>query len=93
MTEIRPAALSAGKQSLVWDGRDRNGNTVVDGDYTFEVQAKGDGSEPIAVTTYSRGLVTGVTFEDGITYLLVGRSKVPVGDVTQVGQAPSPTAS
>lgn len=93
VTEIRPAALGAGKQSLVWDGRDRNGNTVVDGDYTFEVQAKGDGGEPIAVTTYSRGLVTGVTFEDGITYLIVGRSKVPVGDVTQVSQAPSPAAS
>jgi flagellar basal-body rod modification protein FlgD len=85
--DIQGTALAAGKQSLSWDAKDRNGNTVPDGAYTFEVQATGASGEKLDVTTYSKGTVTGVTFEDGITYLIVGRSKVAIGDVTQVSQA------
>lgn len=85
--DIQATALSAGKQSLSWDAKDRNGNTVPDGAYSFEVQAEGATGEKLDVTTYSKGTVTGVTFEDGITYLIVGRSKVAIGDVTQVSQS------
>jgi flagellar basal-body rod modification protein FlgD len=84
--DIQGTALPAGKQSLSWDAKDRNGNTVPDGAYTFEVQAEGASGEKLDVTTYSKGTVTGITFEDGITYLVIGRSKVAIGDVTQVSQ-------
>ena len=84
--DVQGLALSAGKQSLSWDAKDRNGNTVPDGAYTFEVQAEGMKGEKLDATTYSQGTVTGVTFEDGTTYLVVGRSKVAIGDVTQVRQ-------
>ncbi len=85
--DVQATALAAGKQSLSWDAKDRNGNTVPDGAYSFEVQAEGATGEKLDVTTYSKGTVTGVTFEDGITYLIVGRSKVAIGDVTQVSQS------
>jgi flagellar basal-body rod modification protein FlgD len=91
--DIQATALKAGKQSLSWDGKDRNGNTVADGSYSFEVQAESASGEKVGVTTYSKGTVTGVTFEDGVTYLIVGRTKVAIGDVTQVSQGPAPTAS
>ena len=84
--DIQSTALSGGKQSLSWDAKDRTGNTVPDGTYSFEVQAEGADGGKVDVTTYSKGTVTGVTFEDGITYLIVGRSKVAIGDVTQVSQ-------
>jgi flagellar basal-body rod modification protein FlgD len=84
--DIQASALSAGKQSLIWDVRDRNGNPVPAGTYTFEVQAEGADGTKVGVTTYSKGTVTGVTFEDGITYLIVGSSKVAIGDVTQISQ-------
>jgi flagellar basal-body rod modification protein FlgD len=93
VADIQLTALDAGKQSVAWDGRDRNGNPVADGDYTFEVQAEGADGEKLTVTTFSKGTVGGVTFEDGVTYLMVGRSKVAIGDVTQISQAPAPTAS
>jgi len=93
VADIRLTGLNAGKQSVVWDGKDRNGNTVADGDYTFEVQAVGADGEKLPVTTFSKGTVSGVTFEDGVTYLMVGRSKVAIGEVTQISQAPAPSAS
>lgn len=93
VADIQLTGLRAGKQSAVWNGKDRNGNPVADGDYTFEVQAEGAGGEKLPVTTYSKGTVSGVTFEDGVTYLIVGRSKIAIGDVTQISQGPSATAS
>ena len=57
-----------------------------EGAYTFEVQAETANREKVNVTTYSKGTVSGVTFEDGITYLIVGKSKVAIGDVTQIKQ-------
>ena len=89
---IEKTALAAGKQSLTWDGRDRNGNTVADGAYTFEVQAVDQKGAKLDVTTFSKGTVTGVTFEDGVTYLITGRNKTAIGDVTQVTQAAAPAA-
>jgi flagellar basal-body rod modification protein FlgD len=91
--DIQTTGIQAGKQSLTWDGKDRNGNKVTDGSYSFEVQAEGAKGESVDVTTYSKGTVTGVTFEDGDTYLIVGRGKVAIGDVIQVSPGPAPTAS
>lgn len=94
VTDIQSGQLGAGKQSLTWNGKDRNGNTVADGSYTFEVQATAaPGAEPLTVTPYSKGSVTGVTFEDGVTYLVVGGRNVAIGDVTQVSQRPAATAA
>lgn len=91
--DYQKTALAAGKQSLTWDGRDRNGNTVADGAYTFEVQALDPKGAKLNVTTFSKGTVTGVTFEDGITYLVTGRNKTAIGNVTQVTQAAAPAAT
>jgi flagellar basal-body rod modification protein FlgD len=90
--DYEKTALAAGKQSLTWDGKNRNGNTVADGAYTFEVQAVDQKGAKLDVTTFSKGTVTGVTFEDGVTYLVTGRNKTAIGDVTQVTQAAASTA-
>jgi flagellar basal-body rod modification protein FlgD len=91
--DYQKTSLAAGKQSLTWDGRDRNGNTVADGAYTFEVQALDQKGAKLNATTFSKGTVTGVTFEDGITYLVTGRNKTAIGNVIQVTQAAVPAAT
>ncbi len=93
VADIELTGLKAGQQSVTWDGKDHNGNVVVDGSYTFEVQAEGASGETLTATTQSRGTVTGITFEDGITYLMVGGSKVAIGDVSRISQGSSATAS
>jgi flagellar basal-body rod modification protein FlgD len=75
---------NAGSQEWSWDGKDNQGNQLEAGDYTFEVSASDVNGEGVAVTTYLKGVVTGVTFENGVTFLLLGQQKVSLGDVIRV---------
>lgn len=81
---IEAGALDEGKQSVTWNAEDQEGNTVSDGKYTFEVGAVDSEGNVVEVSTFSRAVVTGVTFEDGVTYLMAGGRKIPMGDVVEV---------
>lgn len=83
---IEQGAMDAGRQTVAWDGTDQNGNTVADGDYTFEVMAVDAADQKVDAVTYSSGLVEGVTFVEGVTYFLVGNQKVPISDIVEVLQ-------
>jgi flagellar basal-body rod modification protein FlgD len=78
--------LNAGLHSISWDAKDQNGNQVTDGTYRFELMAEGHDGEPMTVTTYANGTVSGVTFSENTTYLVTDERKIPVGDVIQVNQ-------
>ena len=81
---VEQGSGNAGKQEYHWDGKNKDGNQVAAGTYTFEVSATDVNGEGVAVNTYLRGVVTGVTFENGITYLLLGEQKIALGDVIKV---------
>ncbi|MCU0538637.1 MAG: hypothetical protein MUF46_01950, partial [Desulfobacterales bacterium] len=91
--DIDMSGSFSGYQTLLWDGTDRNGNPAADGSYSFEVQAQGVNGASLSVPTRSRGIVTGVVFENGVTYLLSGRHRFAVGDVLQVSSAPQAAAN
>lgn len=84
LRSLAPGAQNAGDQTAVWDGRDSGGNPVGPGIYTFEVKATDAGGKVITSSTYLSGVVTSVTFENGITYLTMGDRKVAVGDIIKV---------
>lgn len=85
--------LSAGRQSAVWDGTDTNGNHVLPGRYSFEVQAVGADNQAVDVTALIRSLVTGVSFKDQTTYLITELQTIAIGDVIDVSAAdPQSTA-
>jgi flagellar basal-body rod modification protein FlgD len=74
---------SAGGQLIAWDGTDSAGNAVDDGTYTYTVLADyGQGYEQ--VTTSVSGTVDGVTYNNGIPYLVVQGVLVSLEDVTAV---------
>lgn len=62
----------AGEYDVSWDGRDNTGEMVGDGTYTFEVMAKDADGNDVAVTSCITGEVTGVTYEYGIPFLMIG---------------------
>ncbi len=82
--DVESGALSAGEQTLKWDGTDQEGNKVPDGAYTFEVFAVDADDNMVNTTTFTSGTVTGVTFKNGRPCLLAGNKEIPVDTVIQV---------
>ncbi|MBI5056939.1 MAG: hypothetical protein HZB61_10035 [Nitrospirae bacterium] len=62
-------AQTKGENSFVWDGKDAQGSQMTEGNYTFEIKAKDASGNDVSTAANSTGKVTGVIFEDGVTYL------------------------
>jgi len=80
--EIDPQG--AGVHSVEWDGKNNLGETVSQGEYTFSVTAKDAEGKSFDTLTNIAGVVTGVSFEAGTSYLLVSGIRVPLDHVTEV---------
>ena len=61
-----------GEHDLNWDGRDDSGAIAGDGSYTFEVTARDEDGFYIPSNTYISGEVTGITYQNGQPYLMIG---------------------
>ena len=83
---IENGPLGEGKQSVEWDGTDNGGNTLPEGIYQFEVMAVDANGDKVQTATYINDRVTGVTFKNGVTYLLAGGIQIPIGDVIEVSE-------
>ena len=81
---IEQGSQKAGEYDYAWDGKDDKGKAVPESEYTYKVTATNSGDEKIETTTYVSGTVTGLSFEDGIAYLLVGKRKIALGNVLKV---------
>ncbi len=77
---------SQGAHEVTWDGKDNDGNKVPAGNYTYaggSIDAFGR-SLPIEIST--KGVVTGISYEDGKVLALVNGTTVPVGEIVKVMQ-------
>jgi len=61
-----------GEHDVNWDGRDDSGAIAGDGSYTFEVTARDEDGFYVPSNTYISGEVTGITYQDGQPYLMIG---------------------
>lgn len=84
---IEAGAMEAGDQSVVWDGKNNDGQDVDSGEYTFKVSAEDADGKPVEISTQLRGTVTGVTYESGYPELIVNGQRIAVGQVVEVGVA------
>ncbi|GAB6095886.1 hypothetical protein JCM14469_21390 [Desulfatiferula olefinivorans] len=76
--------IEDGVYNIAWDGRDDNGYTVLDGEYTYKVTALNDRGEYGSVSTTTSGLVDGVTRYYGKNYLMVDGRRVDPSSVETV---------
>jgi flagellar basal-body rod modification protein FlgD len=81
---IENGLMGEGKQSVEWDGTDNSGNTLPEGIYKYEVMAVDANGNKVQTASYISDRVTGVTFKNGVTYLLAGGMQIPIGDVIEV---------
>ncbi|NOY38724.1 MAG: flagellar hook capping protein [Nitrospirae bacterium] len=83
-------AIELGKQpagggKYVWDGTDNNGNPLPDGLYTVNFSAADNNGNSVPVSTETLSMVTGISFEDGITYLVLdNNSRVSLGEIKEI---------
>ena len=83
--EISLAHQTAGYQSCLWDGRDSEGNLLPDGHYTFSIEAFDTSGNPVNADTMTNGTVTGITFENNLTYLIIDEKiKVQLSDIKEI---------
>lgn len=75
---------TAGNHDLTFDGKDDDGNVLADGTYTFSISAKNSDGDALDVASFSTIKVDGLTFEDGIAYLLCGNSRYKMSDIYEV---------
>jgi flagellar basal-body rod modification protein FlgD len=84
---IRTAELTnaaAGASKYAWDGKDSSGTIVTQGKYYFQVSAVDYEGSSVGATTYAKGEVTGVKYDDGTTYLTIGNKDVALSDVKNI---------
>ncbi len=58
-------ALGAGESAFTWNGTDRNGQPLPEGDYTFTIAATDSSGDSIDITTLVRGVVDSMDFSGG----------------------------
>jgi flagellar basal-body rod modification protein FlgD len=83
---IENGPMGEGDQSVEWDGTDNGGYTLPEGIYKFEVMAADVNGDKVPTATHINERVTGVTFKNGVTYLVAGGMKIPIGDVIEVSE-------
>lgn len=74
-----------GSQSYQWDGRDSTGNKLPEGEYKVRIEAFDTEGKALEVSTQSLGVVTGITFEDNLTYLIIdNNTKIQISQVRAI---------
>jgi len=81
---LTQAQGAAGEGSLLWDGKDLNGNQLPSGSYTADVSGvKADGSV-FTCSTLIKGRVDGVSYAGSLPVLTIGGVEVKFSSILQV---------
>lgn len=81
---ITASNLSAGNNSVTWDGKDGNGATLSNGTYTFSVTGTDANGNSVSPTTIVTGQVDGVNVSGDQPQLTVGGVTVPISSVVSM---------
>jgi len=81
---LTTGALTAGDQTLSWNGTDSSGSKLPAGTYTFTVNATASDGRIVTSTPYTSGKVTGVSYSGTTPALTIGSATVNLADVIGV---------
>jgi flagellar basal-body rod modification protein FlgD len=81
---IEDGVKDTSKQKFTWDGKNQQGAQLPAGNYTFRVSAVDEKNQSIQVSTSRIGTVTGVSFENGVTYLNMGPDRVTINEILAI---------
>jgi flagellar basal-body rod modification protein FlgD len=76
--------LSAGSNSITWNGKDASGNQLADGTYQVSVSATDDKGASVSYLGTTAVKVTGVNFLNGTVYLSSGSNMYDLSSVIKI---------
>jgi flagellar basal-body rod modification protein FlgD len=83
--EVAIGQQTSGEQSYVWDGIDNSGNPLPEGQYKFNIKAFDASGNPVDVATTAYGTVTGITFDNNTTYLIIDEIlKIQLSEIKEI---------
>lgn len=83
-------SLQAGTQNFLWDGKDNNGNTMPDGEYTMSITAQDASGQTVAVSTEIQGVVDSVDVSKSPPVLNVGGKDYTIDKIKRVVRYQAP---
>ncbi len=83
---LRMGAYDKGDAQIAWDGRDDGGNALPTGTYSVKVAANDLTGASVAVENKGKGLIEGVSFENGYPELISGGLRISLSNVTEILQ-------
>lgn len=89
IAKLTTSEAVSGKNKVIWDGKNFNGQKVPEGTYAFQVDAYGENGVSMPVSTYSEGLVTGVVNDAGELKFNVNGNMVTMDQILSVNEAKS----
>jgi flagellar basal-body rod modification protein FlgD len=84
--QIDAGAMDAGPNSVVWDGKDANGDAVPANHYTARVVALGSDGQNISFTQTSSARITGMTFKDSTPTYIAGGKSLQLSDISELDE-------
>jgi flagellar basal-body rod modification protein FlgD len=81
MRTMEDGLKETAKQKFTWDGKNQVGEKVPDGTYAFKVKAVDVKGESIPVGSSMIGTVSGISFENGVTYINIGSERITLSDI------------
>ena len=78
--------IKRGNNGINWNGIGVSGTVLEDGMYSFSVHGKDAAGDPITVSTYGEGVVTGIKTNGGLMFFEIPNGLVPSNAIYAVKQ-------
>ena len=92
VSNISCGTQNAGEQQVTWSGYSNDGRALPAGTYTFKVMAVDTDGNTVGSTAMMNGVVEGLTFDEGVSYVIVRGQKIPIGDIIEISGGTASTA-
>ncbi|MFQ6604288.1 MAG: flagellar hook assembly protein FlgD [Fidelibacterota bacterium] len=81
---IEESGMQRGEHTFTWDGKNNNGTTMPEGNYTFSIEAADPNGNSIQATPFVQGIINGVRYEDGSAVFLIGSQEIPFSSILEI---------
>ena len=88
---IENAPTTSGNAKVSWDFTDNDGNTVPNTKYRFEVEAKNNKDEKMAIESFIWGKIDGVKFTGSGSKIIVNGVEYYLSDISEILNPPATT--